>query len=241
MTFKHLSPVKLCIENTQELYRARTFWTKEPETINWIMNYIEDGDVLYDIGACVGQYSLLTGYLYPKSTIYAFEPHVKNFRRILDNITLNKSENVVPVYLALSDKPGLETFCLYQKETGTTGSQLYHLEGAQLSYKIQVLTVDQLTSIFDFPNHIKIDVDGIEFDIIKGMEQTLKDPRLKSVLVEFNEKTEEIIKLFEDNGFTHENLYTGFSQMQRAFVYKQPDGKVEVLKKQPNIIFIRKE
>ncbi len=236
---KQLSPVKLMVENTQEYYRARTFWTKEPETVNFLMNFMEDGDIFYDIGSCIGQYSLLAGYLYPKSTIYAFEPHVKNFKRILDNIELNNSQNVVPIYLALADKPGLETFCLYQKDVGTTGSQLYHLEGFQYSYKIQVLTIDQISSIFDFPNIIKIDVDGIEYSILKGAEQTLKDQRLKGVILEVNQDQDEIINLMKDCGLTHDNIYTAYSSMQRGFMYKSPEGKTQLLKKQPNIIFTR--
>lgn len=236
---KQLSPVKLAVQNTQEYYRMTTFWYKEPETVNFLLNFMIDGDIFYDIGSCVGQYSLLASYLYPKSTIYAFEPHVKNFKRIIDNIEINKSPNIVPVYLALADKPGLETFCINQKDIGTTGSQLYHLEGASYSYKIQVLTIDQISSVFDFPNIIKLDVDGIEYSILKGAEQTLKDPRLKGVILEVNQEKEEIFKLMTDCGFTYDNLYTSYSMMQKAFMYKSPDGKVQLIPKQSNIIFTR--
>lgn len=238
---KQLSPVKLIVSNSQEYYRMRTFWTKEPETIAFIMNLMEDGDTFYDVGACIGQYSLLAAYLYPKSKVYAFEPHINNYKRLIENVKLNKLDNITHMCVALSDHNGEEDFCIMQTETGTTGSQIYHLEAPKLKYKIQAITIDKLIETCDFPSHIKLDVDGTEMDIIKGMEQTLKDKRLKSVIVEFNERTEEMIQTFENNGFTKDNIYTAYSQMQKAFMYKSPDGKAKLIKKQPNIIFIRKD
>jgi len=239
--YKQLSPTKLIVSNSQEYYRMRTFWSKEPETIAFIMNFMEDGDTFYDIGACIGQYSLLAAYLYPKSKVYSFEPHINNYKRLIENIKLNKLDNITHMCVALSDHNGEEDFCIMQAETGTTGSQIYHLEASKLKYKIQTITIDKLVETCDFPSILKLDVDGTEFDIIKGMEQTLKDPRLKAVIVEFNERTEETIKLFEHNGFTKNNIFTVYSQMQKAFIYKHPNGKIELIKKQPNIIFMRKE
>jgi len=55
-----------------------------------------------------------------------------------------------------------------------------------------------------FPNHIKIDVDGIEDSIIKGANDTLKDSRLKSVLIELdtarNKYTMEVTDILKDAG-----------------------------------------
>ena len=54
-------------------------------------------------------------------------------------------------------------------------------------------TIDDFISSFDvaFPNHIKIDVDGIENRIIAGAQNTLSDHRLKSLLVELDSAREE--------------------------------------------------
>lgn len=236
---KHLSPIKLMVENTQEYYRARTFWTKEPETCNWIMNAFEDGEVFYDIGACIGQYSLLASYLYPKMKIYSFEPHINNYKRLVDNVKLNNSKNITHMCIAVSDHEGIEKFCISNSNVGTTGSQIYHLEGSNLSYNIETTSVDKIVETIDFPNHIKIDVDGTECDIIKGMEQTLKDPRLKTVIVEFNERIDEMITMFTDNGFTKDNIFTRFAEMQKAFLYRDLNNNVTWIKKQPNVIFTR--
>ena len=65
---------------------------------------------------------------------------------------------------------------------------------------------NKLSKYLPFPNHIKIDVDGNEPLIVKGMKDTLKDKRLKSVLIELSDNisekdTKEIIDLFVKNGF----------------------------------------
>lgn len=45
-------------ERNRELWRAETYETKEPDTIEWIDLFFREGDVIYDIGANIGQYSL---------------------------------------------------------------------------------------------------------------------------------------------------------------------------------------
>ena len=67
-------------------------------------------------------------------------------------------------------------------------------------------SIDNFVETFDppFPNHIKIDVDGIEDRIVKGAERTLADPRLKSVSVELVEdhgdQVSEVVSLREFAG-----------------------------------------
>ncbi len=70
------------------------------------------------------------------------------------------------------------------------------------------MSVDSFLSRFDvpFPTHIKIDVDGIEPEILEGAPATLADPRLKSVLLEIDENDtpclERITGLFAAHGLT---------------------------------------
>ena len=48
-----------------------------------------------------------------------------------------------------------------------------------------------------FPDHIKIDVDGIENKIIEGGSKTLKNPQLKSILIEINSNRKEDKKIID--------------------------------------------
>ena len=78
-----------------------------------------------------------------------------------------------------------------------TYGEKYNFEGRKFnvgnSYKILGTTIDFLVEkeIMKIPDYIKIDVDGIEHLILKGGKKTLKNKKIKSILVEVNEKFKE--------------------------------------------------
>jgi hypothetical protein len=71
-------------------------------------------------------------------------------------------------------------------------------------------SLDELCYIYglDFPTHIKVDVDGHEFLVVKGARRVLRDPRLQTVLIEITEKPDERDKIrfmfaeFQEAGFS---------------------------------------
>ena len=63
---------KLVSDNLITKYRARSFNDKEPEILDWMDNNLRDGDVLFDVGANVGIYSIYAALRNPKAMIYAF-------------------------------------------------------------------------------------------------------------------------------------------------------------------------
>ena len=77
-------------ERNRELWRAETYETKEPDTIEWIDSFFREGDVIYDIGANIGQYSLYAAKkLKGNCRILAFEPEALNYSKLNKNIVLN--------------------------------------------------------------------------------------------------------------------------------------------------------
>ncbi|VUX54842.1 putative Methyltransferase FkbM domain protein [uncultured Woeseiaceae bacterium] len=179
-------------------WRARTLLTKEPETLEWIGTFGET-DVLWDIGANVGVYSL---YAATKGhSVLAFEPSPSNYYLLGKNVEINKLDGRVLGYcVALNDTTKLDTFFMSNTELGgalSSFGEAIDWQGrsfvAQCRQSMVGFSVDDFIKLFapPFPNHIKIDVDGIEDRIIIGARQTLADKRLKSVLVELDsERTE---------------------------------------------------
>jgi FkbM family methyltransferase len=164
---------------------------KEPETVAWIEGFIMEGDVVYDIGANVGAYSLLIAKrLNGKGRVYAFEPSFSTFAQLCGNIALNDcSQTVSPMYLALSDKTAIEDFKYTSIDAGTALHGLGQNSAvAGVVYQQQMISYSLDELIGDFalepPNHIKLDVDGIEYGILKGAAATLADRRLRTVIVE---------------------------------------------------------
>ena len=193
------------------IYRARTAFTKEPETIDWI-NSFSDNSVFWDVGANVGVYSLFAGKKNHK--VFAFEPSAPNYYVLNKNIELNSLDKQISAlniaftskneiaYLKMGDTTlgaAVNSFKDAVTEEGAFFNVLYNQ--AALGF-----TIDQFISNYqlDTPNYIKIDVDGNEGDILNGMVNTIKSPDLKSVLIELALTRPDysgIIDFFKANNF----------------------------------------
>tara|TARA_B110000444_G_C18836922_1_gene596570 strand:+ start:2061 stop:2906 length:846 start_codon:yes stop_codon:yes gene_type:complete len=175
--------------------RGAKLHTKEPDTINWIDEYINDGDVLYDIGANIGVYSLYAAK-YKNATTYSFEPESANYYYLNKNIYHNNLSNKIKAYnIALNDSNLLSVLNLSQFRPGA-GDHNFNEEldpnhkkfNSAFKQGMIGLSVDDF--IYEWggetPNHIKIDVDGNEHLVINGMTNILKDMKLKTIAIEVN-------------------------------------------------------
>jgi len=180
-------PLKFVTASAIERWRARTLLVKEPGTVSWIANNLQAGDVFFDIGANIGMYSLLAGlHVGPQGRVFAFEPHLRNCARLLENIAVNcLGERISAVSCALGDSEAMLPFNYYSMLPGTAMSQLDRLvtgEGEHFSAAAtelkQSVSIDYLlrTAAVRAPTLIKIDVDGCESQILQGMQQLLTSP-----------------------------------------------------------------
>src|SRR5688572_2023380 len=81
--------------NSHCAWRVQTLYTKEPDTIAWI-NRMKPGDVLFDVGANMGQYSLLAAQRGVR--VHAFEPEAQNFALLVRNIIVNNLTDPVTAW-----------------------------------------------------------------------------------------------------------------------------------------------
>ena len=182
-------------------WRAETLLTKEPDTIQWIDSF-EESSEFWDIGANIGVYSLYAANR--KIKVTAFEPSASNYYILTKNIEINGFDDQILAYcLALSNHTRLGSLNMVDTQLGSAlhdfGEKQEQIDIvgtiSKVSFQQGVLgySIDDLIEGFSlkFPNYIKIDVDGIEDKIIKGAEKTLKDSRLKSVLIELDTRDKE--------------------------------------------------
>lgn len=175
---------------------ASTFSSKEPETLEWI-DGMREGSILWDIGANVGLYSCYAAIR--GCNVVAVEPSVFNLEILARNVHLNELSRLVTIVpLALSDETGPATLNMSSTEWGGAMSSFgveYGFDGTQLDvsfqYRLAGVAMDDLVSSlgFDPPDHVKLDVDGIEHLVLKGGHSTLAS--VQSVLVEVDERFEE--------------------------------------------------
>ncbi len=202
-----------------EVWRAETFSTKEPDTLGWIDAHFRPGDVIYDIGANIGQYSLYAARkLDRECRILAFEPESLNYAKLNRNIVLNELTETITAYcLAVTESREFGHFYVQRFAPGaalhswgrpvTQGERPFQPQNRQ---GMIGMSLDDLTiaSGLPFPNHVKIDVDGIEEEIVRGASRTLADERLRTALVEvymFRDIAESIEVMFQETGFRLSN------------------------------------
>jgi FkbM family methyltransferase len=204
--------IKIACPNMLNLWRAETYLTKEPDMIEWLDSFDENCTLL-DIGANIGLYSVYAAKKGIKRVI-SIEPESQNYSLLNKNIYLNNlSHKVTALNIGFSDHDGLESLFIPKFEAGNALNNLgesidWKKEKFQSDFQQSVMSysIDSFLSKFPelFPTHIKIDVDGIERKIIEGGRNTLKDSRVKQLLIELNTELKddmEIIEIMKECGF----------------------------------------
>ena len=169
---------------------------KEPWTVAWLDDNVRPGDVVYDIGANVGVFSLIAAVnLGGDGTVIAFEPGFATFARLCENIRLNNFTGViVPVPVPLSHRPGLQRFRYKSMEPGQSrhrfSAQAWNPTDKIKSTEQPMLAMSLDQAIRDFgvprPTLIKLDVDGAETLVLQGGSETVRHPALRSVIAEID-------------------------------------------------------
>ncbi|MEO1511840.1 MAG: FkbM family methyltransferase [Planctomycetota bacterium] len=191
--------------------RLETLLTKEPGTIAWIDAFSDD-DAFWDVGANVGVYSLYAASR-GVGAVLAIEPLLENATLLSSNILLNGFESRIAVLNAgLSNTSGRRHLLVRDPTAGASGSTL----GEPVTFRgkrfeprkrqaVLTTTLDALAHEHGAPAHLKIDVDGLEPEILDGGRKLLGDPALRSVLIELDTRPEGrdrgIEPLLRDHGF----------------------------------------
>jgi FkbM family methyltransferase len=185
-------------ESPLEEYRALSFFVKEEGTVRWIRSSVRPGEVFCDVGANVGLYTLLAARMVgPTGLVYAFEPHVVNLRSLLHNVSTNGlADRVKVLSLALNDTEGFLDFNYQSWMAGSSMSQLGGSRDADGKPFVPVASEYKYACSLDFlvrgghvrpPHHVKIDVDGNELIVLRGMQGLLSgESPPRTVQVECN-------------------------------------------------------
>ena len=235
ITFKNKKENKVYLFHTPNWlteYRARTLFSKEPETISWIDSFPLNS-VLYDIGANVGLYSVYAAKS-RNSRVLAFEPSFLNLELLFRNIqTNNLQDKITIIPLSLSNSSKVENF--YMQDGDNIWGGAHNSSGSNITYDGKfmenfvtssqiTISLDLLVEVFQLPtpNYIKIDVDGIEKIILQGALKSLS--KATGILIEVDEKggiqNAEIAGILGNLGFIKINLNNKFDLTQNQIWVK---------------------
>ena len=202
-------------------WRVENFFTKEPETIQWINEFKKSDEIIFwDIGSNIGIYSLYAAIKHKNIKVISFEPSTSNLRVLSRNIFLNNLNDKISIFNnPLTNKTNE---ILSMKETNfveggafnTFGEEI-NFEGKKINpkmeYKLYGTSINYILdkNILKIPDYIKIDVDGIEHKILDGGRTYLNNIKIKEILIEINENFEEqyrsVFKIMSENNFVLKN------------------------------------
>lgn len=144
--------------------------TYEIEKQRLLQSTVRPGDVVYDIGANAGFFTLLTSLLAGTSgRVYAFEPLPGNLQYLSEHIRLNGCSNCTVLEAAVSDKDGYAQF-----ESSESRSEGRLSAGG--GQRVRTLSIDSLVKqgLAAPPTVMKIDIEGGEYACLQGAAETIE-------------------------------------------------------------------
>ena len=189
----------------------------------------KEGDIVIDIGAHIGLYTIISSKrVGANGKVVAIEADPENFEMLTSNIKLNQLTNVIPLNYAVYSK---ETkLKLYLPSGGESGFTKYNtimpnwINTQEKFVEVNANTLDYLLQLNEIRqeevNWIKIDVEGAEFEVLKGATNVLSKSKDIAILMElhgpphvYRPKVEEFVDLYkfkiefeksyEENGSMH--------------------------------------
>ena len=164
---------------------------------------IKSNDVIIDVGAHIGLFTLYASQFCNEGKIYSYEPVKENYELLLENVKSNNLQQVRPFNLAVSDSNDSVKLYLNDDEAG-------HSIFSQSSQSTTVNSIS-LKKVFDdnhieFCNFLKLDCEGAEYEIIKNIPvEYLK--KISKIIIEYHladvhpELLLDLEKKLSDNNF----------------------------------------
>jgi len=180
---------------------------REPFATKAFHEELSRGDVVVDIGANIGYYVLLEAMLVGKEgRVYAIEPVPQNVDLLKKNIKLNNYSNVEVFQLAIGNENKKDLIYLSSKRN--CGSMIK--KAVMSTYKdemlVKVVSLDKFLENKPFPDLIRMDVEGYEIKIIRGMKKILESNKPLKIFVEIHPnimkgKTKDFLNILKNFGF----------------------------------------
>lgn len=183
----------------------------EREVIGDLLGHLRDGDIFFDIGANIGVYSCFVGNQVDDIDVVMFEPHPENAREAKANCDRNSIAGT-NYEVALSDVDEQATLEVEGGGRAGVGKHRLGSNGPVETISVPVRRGDSLRNDQNLPapTVVKIDVEGAEVSVLRGLQETLTDPNCRLVYCELHPDLLEsqghdetvAYQLLENAGFT---------------------------------------
>ena len=193
----------------------------------------KEGDIVVDIGAHIGRYTITSSKQVGNTgKVVAIEADPENFQLLKRNIALNKLTNVMPLnYAVFSERTKIK---LYEQSASAKYNSIMLTRAAKTKNYVEV-NADTLDSILNLNgvnrvNWIKIDVEGAEFEVLKGSTKTLSGENTYLLIeihnIEDPSHYDNIVNFLKDDNYeiTFEQGYEASGESHVIFHKKNKDN-----------------
>lgn len=155
-------------------YRSFVYGTWEPKVIRAVTGAAENGMTIIDIGAHIGYYSLLFAKCVgPTGRVFAFEPLPGNFAVLQMNVRLNNLQNVHLRNQAVFSRTQ-EITITAPDDQPNPGNGTIHNETGPNHFCVEAVALDDFCAELALrPGILKMDVEGYEYDVLTGAQETI--------------------------------------------------------------------
>jgi len=209
-------PLKGYLWTTGSSYEYILGQYENPEVMKVFLSWLKPDSVLYDLGANIGFHALTANRFINTGKIYSFEPFPAARLIFQKHVDLNKkfikNNNISLLAFAVSDSERQVEFSddEIQKDGNTyiKGSAVF--SGAKKIITVQAHAIDELVKKgYDKPDIIKIDVEGAEYDVLRGAIDTIRQYKPNIILATHDYHLPGVksncIKFLEELGYTLEH------------------------------------
>lgn len=192
---------------------------------------ISSGDVVFDIGAHVGEFSVLASRLAgPNGRVIAFEPVPETYWLLRETLVLNRCEHVMAVQKGICDAVTTAQMNLFQNQYSswnTMGKPLMptpegnYIQPSQ-TITVSTETIDNYCATHEIAhiNFLKVDVEGFEKSVFAGAKRMLCEQRVDYICFEISQdplkgagvKAQEVFEILAASGF-------------QSYEYRAEDGR----------------
>lgn len=162
--------MKLCLKVWVD-YNIYCLGMYEAPLARFFIRSLRPGSVVLDIGAYIGQYTLLAAKYASAGRVIALEPHPISYQRLQAHVACNRLGNVCILHQAAGQMPGRLPFALSEQASDSGFSSGWSGE----TIEVEVVPVDEVVRQMNLKrvDVMKVDVEGAEGQVLRGAQETL--------------------------------------------------------------------
>jgi FkbM family methyltransferase len=216
------------------------FGVWEPRITHWVERRLKTGDTFIDVGANTGYYSLLASRRVGNGgRVVAIEASPRTFMELNNNLNLNRVNNVRALNVAVSDHAG--TVALYGGPSSHRGlTTLNPHQGLPFECEVPAAPLADLLRPEEIQGArlIKIDIEGAELEVARGMAPLLAQGRADlEILLEthpfhlakLGKQADDLLQIFQEAGFHGYRIENDYSPL--SYLDSPPDSHLPRLKR----------